>query len=508
MRKASSRWVQPDLHEACLLSQCQANFLGKKVNISPRTIWNSSSQAKLWLYNLHYFGDMNARLSCERTSIHRRLVERWIAENPIGVGVGWDPYPVSLRIVNWVKWLLRGNAANLEMERSIVHQVRWLLKRLEYHLLGNHLIANAKALCFAGQYFSGEEADRWFNKGLELLEEQLKCQVLEDGAHFELSPMYHLIVLEDLLDIVQLLNRNKIKTPRYLIVSIRMMLIWSSVMRHGDGQIPFFNDASFGVAATPLAIDGYAEQLNFELSEDAKNITHLKESGFVKIKRGNVLALCNFSSIGPDYLPGHSHAGTLSFELSIDDKRLVVNGGVSLYESGDERIRQRSTRSHSTLVLDGEDSSEIWGSFRVARRATVTNLRYLAGEDVDWVEAEHDGYRRLRGGPIHYRKFSMYRSYFMILDEVKGSGIHSSEIIVPLGPNLKPKMCPDGLIEVYDTKTKIFVCKIFSISCGEIFLEPTTWHPLFGVSVSTWKICVRFAPQELPLKHKLIIEWS
>jgi hypothetical protein len=38
-------------------------------------------------------------------------------------------------------------------------QVRFLRKRLEVHLLGNHLFANAKALVFAGLYFSGDEAE-------------------------------------------------------------------------------------------------------------------------------------------------------------------------------------------------------------------------------------------------------------------------------------------------------------------------------------------------------------
>ena len=76
-----------------------------------------------------------------------------------------------------------------------------LNKICEYHLLGNHLFENFKALCFAGLYFKSKESGKWFNKGLRGLKEQVKEQILQDGGHFELSPMYHCIILEGMLDL-------------------------------------------------------------------------------------------------------------------------------------------------------------------------------------------------------------------------------------------------------------------------------------------------------------------
>ena len=70
-----------------------------------------------------------------------------------GRGPGWDPYPVSRRIVNWVKWALLGQELPPECRTSLAVQARWLGGRLEYHLLGNHLLANAAALVHAGLYF-------------------------------------------------------------------------------------------------------------------------------------------------------------------------------------------------------------------------------------------------------------------------------------------------------------------------------------------------------------------
>jgi hypothetical protein len=57
--------------------------------------WNDAERDKLWLYNLHYFDDLNATDAPARADWHRALVQRWISENPPGQGNGWEPYPTS-----------------------------------------------------------------------------------------------------------------------------------------------------------------------------------------------------------------------------------------------------------------------------------------------------------------------------------------------------------------------------------------------------------------------------
>ena len=102
----------------------------------------------------------------------------------------WDLYPTSLRIVNWIKWLLannNNNNNNSKIEESLLLQTRWLNKRIEYFLQGNHLIANAKALIFSGIYFDTKESKLWLKKGIKILECEINKQILDDGGHFELS---------------------------------------------------------------------------------------------------------------------------------------------------------------------------------------------------------------------------------------------------------------------------------------------------------------------------------
>src|SRR5450759_4718040 len=297
-----------------------------------------------------------------------------MSENPPGQGNGWEPYPTSLRIVNWVKWSLDGDTHSPEVVHSLAVQARWLRKRLEIHLLGNHLWANAKALVFAGAYFEGVEAASWRDTGLRLLRRELAEQVLPDGGHFERSPMYHAIVLGDVLDLLQLAKRcpgccavGDVESWRSAAMRMRR---WLRVMTHPDGGIAFFNDSALGIAPDFTALAAYADALG--LPPDAvplAGIEALPDSGYVRLQMGPAVLIADVGEIGPAYLPGHAHADTLSFELSLHGRRVLVNGGTSTYESGDERLRQRGTAAHNTVVVDGQDSSEVWGSFRVARRA-------------------------------------------------------------------------------------------------------------------------------------------
>ena len=213
---------------------------------------NDTKLEKLWLYQLHYFDDLNAQSAEKRTDWHKLLIERWINENPPCRGNGWESYPISLRIVNWIKWTLAGNELSQDAVSSLAVQVRYLFERLEWHLLGNHLFANAKALVFAGLFFQGEEAAKWLNRGLKILSRQVREQILPDGGHFERSPMYHSIILEDLLDLYNLSVAYEQDFPahwKHLPDTwknrIQTMRFWLKAMTHPDGEIALFNDAAW-----------------------------------------------------------------------------------------------------------------------------------------------------------------------------------------------------------------------------------------------------------------------
>jgi len=214
--------------------------------------WSPQELPRLWRYNLHYFDALNAADSQVWQSSHHDLMESWIQNNPPGSTPGWEPYPASQRIVNWVKWSMRARGATEEILRSLGSQAWFLDKTIEFDVRVNHILANAKALIFASAVLTGRHARKWRAKGIALLERELPQQVLPDGGHVERSPMYHAIVLEDLLDLVALSTCVPALLPdrlaRYLRSASSMLLSWLLDMTHPDGGVAFFNDCALGVA--------------------------------------------------------------------------------------------------------------------------------------------------------------------------------------------------------------------------------------------------------------------
>lgn len=511
MRLPLGAWQLTAGRDVSMISSSAFRFLNRTHTLPTVGGWNDTALEKLWLYNLHYFDDLNAKGASARLDWHKTLIERWISENPPAVGTGWECYPTSLRMVNWFKWLASGNEALTGMTSSLVLQAGWLAARLEWHLLGNHLFANAKALVFAGLYFEGPLAAAWLATGLKIIDQELPEQVLADGGNFERSPMYHAIFLEDVLDLINAAQCWPGLVPDAQVAhwheTAERMLSWLKGMTHPDGEIALFNDAAFGVAPRVAELMAYAMRLcvvhgstrRFTPRDDEATVIaskarqfkptvfHFADSGYVRMQTHDAVAFLDVAPIGPDYLPGHAHADTLSFELSVFNQRVVVNGGTSRYGLGPDRLLERGTAAHSTVEVAGTNSSEVWGGFRVARRAYPMDLEVHA--DSGHVACSHNGYTRLPGAPVHRRAWQLNKDSLHVLDEVHG-GEHSALARYIFHPTIQ--------IVAFDTNTWLLTLNgaqrlRLITQAGQGWLEPASYAPEFGKQVQTQSLVVELA---------------
>lgn len=483
------RWVAPAERQQSLFGSDAFRFLNETRRLGD-VGWDHPDVDKLWRYNLHYFDDLTAEGCGSRRTQHRPLISRWIADNPPGCGTGWEPYPTSLRLVNWIKWALAGNALPPDAVLSLAVQARWLRTRLEYHLLGNHLFANAKALVFAGCFFSGPEGVSWFERGMAILARQIPEQILADGGQFELSPMYHVIALDDMLDLLNILRAAGRPAPWDWSERISAMRSWLSAMCHPDGAISFFNDAAIGIGPTPARLEAYAVRLGLPISPRAGGgLLYLKQSGYVRVENGGAVALLDLARVGPDYLPGHAHADTLSFELSVNDQRVLVNSGTSVYGTSPERLRQRSTAAHNTVVVDGRNSSEVWSGFRVARRARP-QMPIMTEEPSGFtITCSHDGYCRQPGRVVHRRTWQFGSRTLAVADRIEG---RHEEAIAAF--HFHPALAPAEVDTSSGTLTRAGQAVLrWNVDEGRAHIGATTWHPEFGSSHPSHKLLVRLS---------------
>jgi uncharacterized heparinase superfamily protein len=473
-------WNRPLEKRVCILDADRFLFLNQEYSLDWPIGWNHPEREKLWLYNLHYFDDLCAADGENRNVWHRDLIRRWVEDNPPGEGNGWEPYPIALRAVNWIKWVLNGHELAKEELLSLVMQVRHLRRDLEYHLLGNHLFANGKALVFAGLFFQGAEAEAWLKKGLKILRSEVAEQILPDGGNFERSPMYHAIILEDLLDLINVLKTYGHSVPEEWKGIAQKMRQWLQTMRHPDGEIVLFNDAAFGIAPTPAAIEHYADRLGLApLQPSCESLVPLAETGYIRLQKGPAVAFLDVGLIGPDYIPGHAHADTLNFELSLFGQRLVVDSGTSTYEKNAERQRQRGTSSHNTVSINGEDSSETWGGFRVARRARPFDLAIDEEGGKIRIACSHSGYHRLPGKPTHHREWRMDKGKLVVRDSIEGK-FREGVARYHFHPEVNLKMTNAGQGKGTLPGGQSFS---FQIVRGNAQIVDTTYHPEFNVSL-------------------------
>jgi hypothetical protein len=397
-------------------------YLNQKVLFKGEIDWNYSANGKLWTYNLNYFDYLsNPRISADLkiATMHNFFSKRHAIKD------GMEPYPISLRNINWIKFCSSSEVR--EFDDFIYSQAFLLSKSFEYHLMGNHLLENAFSLLFAAYYF---KELTFYHLASKVLQVELQEQILSDGAHFERSPMYHQIILYRLLDTIHLIRENEWKND--LLEDFEsvaaLMLSWIQQVSFSNGAIPMVNDSSGRIAASTTDLLSYATLLDI-----TAEITPLGASGYRMERMESYECLLDLGEIGPDYIPGHGHSDTFSFELYRDGEPLIVDTGISTYENNGIRQYERSTAAHNTVKIANLEQSEVWGAFRVARRASVVELEEKEG----YYRSCHDGYES-RMGVRHQREFHFDVNQIIIKDSILGPSIPLATAFMHFSPQINP----------------------------------------------------------------------
>lgn len=438
------------------------------------THWQDISKGMLWAYNLNYMDWLlQDGLSYEEGA---RWIDRFIIDLPTNK-IGQDPYPTALRIINWMKFICLNSDSipekrRLDWESSLRAQVNLLTRKLEYHLLANHLLEDICALFIASVYLSDETLGK---KASKLLKRELQAQILPDGAHYEQAPMYHCILLDRILDcynfasanVDRLSDKSVLETLREVLVA---MLGHLDSIVYRDGSIPLVNDSAYGIALPYKGLCTYAKNLGIEWDS-----IPLGASGYRWLRNESLEALVDVGNIMATYQPGHTHADSLSYELRIQGQPLVIDTGISTYDKTPRREYERSTRAHNTVVIDGRSSSQTWGGFRVGRRAKTTLLL-----DTDSrIRARHDGYGK---SCIHEREFALMKNGLKVRDSIPHNHAVSllhlapgirvlsaslTEVYISTGAIIKisgateVRVAEDYISRYYNRKEQVFVIELF-----------------------------------------------
>lgn len=465
--------VQPPIYSSYLGNNL-FSFLNQNVQFKLEINWNYLENGKLWNYNLQYANwllqedlNFNDKINLLQ-SLYRSLNDRQVA---------LEPYPASLRVINVIRLFSLENKQDYSILKNTYAELDFISKKPEYHLLGNHLLENAFALIMGGAFFTN---NKWVDQAESILKKELEEQILSDGAHFELSPMYHQIILFRLLELIDWYNKYPFKENsfnEFIIAKAGFMLAWLKNISFGNGNIPHFNDSTEGIAYSSDWLISYAEQLGVKSKE-----IPFGASGYRSVKKPLYECKIDFAQIGPSYQPGHAHSDALSFILYHNNKPLFVEQGTSTYQIGERRILERSTSSHNTVIVCNKNQSNVWSAFRVAERARTTILN----DSPTILVAGHDGYNQL--GAFHKRSFEFKENSIQIIDNIDGSGQLKQEFHLHIAPQLTLK-------HIDNTITITNICKINFIGCSNIRIEDYQMANGFNLYSNGKKIIVDFSNQ-------------
>jgi len=437
-------------------------FLNKQYDFKNQINWNYLGSGNLWNYNLQYLDYiLDNRIDI---SFRRKILKL----NSIALLNGElkpEPYPVSLRINNILIFNSFFGINDVDVERALKLQIDFLEKNLEYHILANHLLENYIALFLASYALNDYQLNKKFSYKLH---KELEKQILDDGCHFERTPMYHCVILYRLLLCIDVIENNDCFESKNLLIQLKrkcgLMIGWLEAFSYQDGSWPLVNDSANFICYSKSELEKWAHSLKVQ-----KVQTRLKSSGFRKLKIRQFEVLINLGNINPKYQPGHSHSDLMSFYLWKNNKQLIVDTGVSTYECNNDRFYERSTLAHNTITINENSQSDVWGSFRIGKKA---NLR-LKNDKLNMLSAEVNNMYCSSPKTKHKRDFKIMYNTLHITDFVTAE---NSEIVnrIHFDYCVKPKI--DGCKIYFDG----FVIKYES---GLISLQLDTYDQAIGFNL-------------------------
>jgi hypothetical protein len=359
-------------------------FVGDKAFVDDN--WQARGVSYLWSFNLHYFDFLFSEQGAKEGL---ELISSWIDTVPAGDRLAWHPYPISRRISNWVAYFsAKEDQPDDKHLLSLRAQIETLKDFIEWDILGNHLIANAEALIVGGCFFRDKPT---INLGLTILKNQLPEQILVDGGHYERSPMYHCLVLQDLLSADLALKQSSIEPPEILSKSIRAMTIFLSKIKEAD-SFPLLNDSAKEIALTSDKLLQFTLEQGLVSPEDLKTqqgLNYLQETGLVVLRDSNLDFTFDIGPLGPDFLLGHAHNDSLSIALNLNGESILTDSGVYEYQ-GKYRNYFRSASAHNVYMLKDIEPNQIWSSFRVGHRGYPAEISI--DPDRQLASASHTSY--------------------------------------------------------------------------------------------------------------------
>lgn len=352
----------------------------------------------VWLRDLRALGSDPARLRA------RALVQDWLA------GACTDPAArapdvTGARIAGWLgHYDFFAATADDGFRQRLLHRIvsdsRALASALPAEALDGRALTALKGLIVVAVALPDQAA--LLTRALRFLPQEVARQILPDGGHVERSPAALLAALQDMVEIRALLQAAQAPAPPALPAAIERAGSGLRAVRHMDGGLALFNGTREEAATL-------VEQVLTQAGARGRAPHALPDTGFQRLQAGRTVLIADTGAPAGAGLDRWAHAGTLSFEMSVGRDRVVVNCGAAPAAPAELRDALRQTAAHSTLVIMDTASAALEAEGLGARRPERVPVERQEANGAHWLEATHDGWRRVFGA-VHRRRLYLAES--------------------------------------------------------------------------------------------------
>ena len=354
------------------------------------------------------------------------------------LNTSWRSLETGIRPENWIRSIELFSACDAplpedlisRMEESLREHIRQLKEtHRAFHRLSNWGVIQDHGLFIAGAALNDDEA---VTIALSRLEEEAVNETLEDGEHWEQSPLYHLEVLHSFLDTILVARRLGITVPEIIVSRSEMLSRALYEMTLEGGSIIPTGDSDEINADDLIYLAAHLFGLPFRTEKREENWWDLGEkeapagtmrresilhgaSGNVFL-RGDVLTVHMISGLMGS---GHGHISPLHVDIAIGGKVMITDAGRYTYTETEERKRLKDALSHNIFTIDEgfpEEAIGSWGYDRICDKE-ITKAVFRNGYDA----AEGIYYGYLSSGIITRRKTVRIKDdLVVVIDEIIG----------------------------------------------------------------------------------------
>ncbi|WP_142859571.1 heparinase II/III family protein [Salinigranum halophilum] len=494
----SSATVERHVQKINSFSDFQLEFLNITIELREhRTIeWGNEQLNEvplLWWLKYSSFEQLDWFFSAERRlenpiEFVKEVLDPWIREMVSRTVIGseeylrrdWIPHAVSLRIMRLCRYCAWLDANDMLSSREFI--LRYLYKNtlflrnhIETDVGGNHLIENALALTMSGLVFQSKTD--WLETGLSLFENAGQNQFLDDGGHFERSPMYHIMVLTRFLSAVGLLDSYGRHVPDALLQVSRSATQFIRTLTPPDGRIPLLNDAVFNEFFSISEVLNYADSVGISFGSPSST---LSDTGYYWLGEGESRLLFDGGGVGPPHLPGHSHIDLLSIMLWLHGQRVLTDTGVYQYLPDENRRYARSVQAHNSVQVGTSGPIDVGGQYLMGRRTNPT-VGHHESDLINTLVGEYDVSRSFEESYTHRRRVDSNGDWWLITDSIVG--VDSKPVISRLHahPDVKINQSTNNqfIIEGQDGE---ILGTLDTNGCLRATLDTSSYFPEFGTT--------------------------